>query len=181
MRATRAVLTRFTLPLLGAAILIVALSSHALAAPQGGIGHGGELPQHLPCQSTTMQPYDVNYGGGFSNSIGAYDEIEVDPYQRWDPVAQVWCGGFQTMGRFKIDSQQIFGTCNAPNVKSKVRQYRNGVYNEIAGPTVSDCDTWHDSGWVPGFPDVTHGSFYGWANFTSIDSGGAAITSTHTQ
>jgi hypothetical protein len=127
-----------------------------------------------------MEPWDVGYGGHWSNTLAAYTDIEVTIYQRYDPNYQVWCGGFQTGARFKIERQQLSEICYAPNVTSQVRQYRNGAYNQINGPTVHDCDIWHSSGFVPGLPDASSGSFYGLARWSSID-GNNATTHTWTQ
>lgn len=163
------------------AMTLVAVFADSAFAASPGKKVGVKPDNSYPCQYTSMQPWDVGYGGFWSNDLAAYTDIEVTIYRRWDGAYLVWCDGVQTRARFKIEPQQLSGICYTKGgVKSAVRQYRNGNYLQIAGPTVNDCNTWHSSGWVPGFADGSLGTYYGWANWTTID-GKPATTPTHTQ
>jgi len=167
-------------PLLATTLAAISAGS-ALAASPGNKKDGVNPDNSYPCQYTSMQPWDIGYGGFWSNSLAAYTDIEVTIYRRWDGAYDLWCDGVQTKAKFKVEPQQLSGICyTAGGVRSVVRQYRNGAYNQIAGPTVNDCNVWHSSGWVPAFPDASLGTFYGLAKWTSID-GSVATTPTHTQ
>ncbi len=108
---------RLPLALALVSVLLVAFSVSALAAgPVKKKVTPNVTPKaSYPCGQISMEPYDVGYGGGFSNSLGSYTEIEVTLYRRWDYVYDVWCDGFQTQAKFKVDHEQLTGLCTVPS------------------------------------------------------------------